>query len=80
MSNLVDFNDYRERKGYRIVITAGLWRGFDVTVEPSTATHLLRHAKTYNEAMALALAIQKAEGWPIFSNCGDDKSPGPEAA
>jgi hypothetical protein len=72
--------DYRQRTDYRIVISTGWHSGFDVTVEPPTATHPLRGAKTGNEAMAVALAIQAAEGWPIYSNCGDDTSPGPEAA
>jgi hypothetical protein len=71
--------DYRQRKGYRIVISPGWHDGFHVTVEPPTATHPLRHAKTYNEAMALALAIQNAEGWPLFSYAGDEPAGGDAA-
>lgn len=71
MSNIIEFADHRRRDGYRIVIAPGLWRGFDVIVEPPTSTHPLRHFPTYDEAMACALDVQRTEGWPIFSKyCG----------
>jgi hypothetical protein len=77
--NVTRIAEYRRREGYRIVITPGWHDGFDVTVEPPTETHPLRRAKTYDEAMALALAIQKAEGWPLFSYAGDEPTGGDAA-
>lgn len=49
-----------------VVIIAGLWRGFDVAVDPPVATHPLRHCRDHAEALAVAGAIADNEGWPVL--------------
>jgi hypothetical protein len=50
---------------FAVVISPGLWRGFDIAVEPPVSTHPLRHFRTHTDALAAAEAIASAEGWPI---------------
>jgi len=68
------------RDEFRIVIARGLWRGFEVTIDPPTSNHPLRHFKTYDEAMACALQIQRVEGWPLFALMDEDPEGGRDAA
>lgn len=79
--SVVDLQNFidRRREDFRIVVRPALWRGFETLIEPPTATHPLRHFRTYGEAMDCAEAIQRTEGWPLFSNCGDEPPP-PRAA
>jgi hypothetical protein len=61
--------DYR-RDGHKIVIGAGLWRGFDVSVEPPTSTHQLRTFRSHTEAAAHAEELSRVEAWPIVDKTG----------
>lgn len=72
-------DEHYRREGYRIVVSPGLWRGHEVTVEPPTSTHPLRAFKTEAEALRYAKRIGAVEGWPI-SVVGPDHSDGGHAA
>ena len=54
-----------ERKPSTIAISAGLWRGFDVLVEPPISSHPLRSFRDHGAAMAHAEALHAVEGWTI---------------
>lgn len=77
--SVISLADYRRREGYRIIVSAGApdrYCGFLVRVDPTTATHPDYSFASYREATAFAVALQKVEGWPIFSNCGDEPDGG----
>ncbi|MFA7586261.1 MAG: hypothetical protein WCY11_08725 [Novosphingobium sp.] len=80
MSKVVSLADHRRRSGYRIILRAGYSTSFEVAIEPPTKTHRPQKFRTYQEAMGCACAIQRAEGWPLFSNCDDDTPPEGDAA
>lgn len=57
---------------HRIVISPGLWRGFEVSVEPPSLSHPLKRAKTFEDAMAHAEALSRQTGWPIISQAAPE--------
>jgi hypothetical protein len=65
-----DHNERHRREGYRVQITPGLWRGYDVSVEPPTSTHVHRHFATHELAMEAAREIERTEGWPVTDKTG----------
>jgi hypothetical protein len=60
------------RPSFAVVISPGLWRGFEVSVEPPLAAHTLRVFRAHAEALAFAEALGRTEGWPICDRCKPD--------
>jgi hypothetical protein len=58
---------------YAVVIIRGLWRGFDVGIEPPTSSHSWHHCRSHAEALAVAEDIQRMEGWPVQDRTGGDR-------
>jgi hypothetical protein len=58
---------------YAVVIVRGLWRGFDVGIEPPTSSHSWRHCRSHADALAVAEDIQRVEGWPVQDRTGGDR-------
>lgn len=79
MGDIVNLADHHRREGYRIVVAPGLWRGFEVRVEPPTSTHPLRTFRSADDAMRCAKELRRVEGWPIV-DMADDFPPGGHAA
>ena len=50
-------------KQFSVVIARGLWRGFEVFIEPPTASHELRAFRHFGEALLCASEISRVEGW-----------------
>lgn len=48
-----------------VVITPGIFRGFDVGIDPPVATHQARHFGSHAEAVAFADELSSIEGWPL---------------
>lgn len=71
MAEIFDISDHRRRDDYRVIVSPGLWKGYEVTIEPPTSTHPLRSFKTLPRAIEHAEAVRRAEGWPV-SVLGDD--------
>jgi hypothetical protein len=69
---VITLSDYRHREPYRIVIGRGLWRGYEVAVQPPTETHKLQVFPTLAHAEAFAVELSRVEGWPVFSDVDDD--------
>jgi hypothetical protein len=53
-----------------IIVSNGLWRGFDVLIEPPTASHSLRHFTDHTAALAYAEQLAVLQGWPLFDRTG----------
>ena len=50
---------------FAIIVEPSLWRGWNVAVEPPTATHPLRHFHCHPDAIAFAEELARVEGWPV---------------
>lgn len=66
MADCVDSDQRRRRERYRIILSAGLWRGFDVVIEPPTSAQPLRHFRDRAAALDFAEALARSEGWPVI--------------
>lgn len=55
-----------------VTITRGLWRGFDVQVEPPRIGHPQRSFKDREAANAFAGELARERGWRIVDRVGDD--------
>lgn len=64
----------RRRDRRRIVVSDGIWRGYDVAVEPPMMAFPLRHFGTAAEAQAYADALVASEGWEILDRTGGQSS------
>lgn len=62
-----------EREPFAVIVAPGLWRGFDVAVEPPTTAHPMRHFRDHMEALSVAMAIGTAEGWPVHDRVEADQ-------
>jgi len=71
MAEIHTIAEYQRREGYRVIVSPGLWRGYQVTIEPPTSTHPFRSFKTLELAIEHAEEVRKVEGWPV-SVAGDD--------
>ena len=62
------------RERFRVVISAGLWRGFEVSVEPPSSSHGLRGFRDHPAALAHAEALERLEGWPIIDRTREGRA------
>ncbi len=58
-----------------VVVSPGLWRGFDVEVFPPSQGHAARHFRLYSDAIEHAQMLRRTHGWPVVDNTSDDDGP-----
>jgi len=49
-----------------VIVTPGLWRGWDVTVEPPSESMPYRRFRDHAEALEWAETFAVGNGWPII--------------
>jgi hypothetical protein len=59
------------RDDRRILISPGLWNGYEVTVEPPIAACPLRSFKILADALEHANALYQAHGWTVIDQTGE---------
>jgi len=62
------------RELYKVIVARGIWKGFDVSVEPPTPGFPPRHFKVRADALVFASQLAALQGW-LFR----DRSEGDEA-
>lgn len=54
-----------ERKPFTVCLEPGLWRGFDVLVEPPTLAHPMRHFRDRAGALVYDEQLAALQGWEL---------------
>ena len=70
-AEIVPIGRARNRVATCIRIVSGVRRGWAVLVAPPRPSHPPKHFKGRADAMAFALALQKAEGWALDASADD---------
>ena len=58
-------------ESFAVIISRGLWRSIEVSIEPRTCSHSLRSFRSHAEARAYADDLAQIEGWPVCDRTGD---------